>query len=208
MIPVEMFLTTTTNHQPAMIFMDYIFTLEGYVYRNINRSILMLVVLVVGSDVGFRRITEVQFVLQNTGHFASEGIFLWCPQEIVRVAFCIGICSEFDIGKKKSQVLRRTFLTHDMVEKIMICNDEHRQIWVYHFFGTLRHYHGCHWHCTSAIADLTFQLEATASGAVPRGSGATTVYFYTPYTLFKVPVTSKTLLMLRSSNLLVTNPDY
>ena len=100
MIPVEMILTTTTNHQPAMIFMDYIFTLEGY--RNINRSILMLVVLVVGSDVGFRRITEVQFVLQNTGHFASEGIFLWCPQEIVRVAFCIGICSEFEhIAKKK-----------------------------------------------------------------------------------------------------------
>ena len=133
MIPVEMIemiLTTTTNHQPAMIFMDYIFTLEGY--RNINRSILMLVVLVVGSDVGFRRITEVQFVLQNTGHFASEGIFLWCPQEIVRVAFCIGICSEFENKKKKktkkSQVLRCTFLTHDMLEKIMISNDEHRQI--------------------------------------------------------------------------------
>ena len=175
MIPVEMILTTTTNHQPAMIFMDYIFTLEGY--RNINRSILMLVVLVVGSDVGFRRITEVQFVLQNTGHFASEGIFLWCPQEIVRVAFCIGICSEFEhIAKKKakkSQVLRCTFLTHDMLEKIMISNDEHRQIWIYQIY----HCHGCHWHCTSAIADLTFQLEATASGAVPRGSGATTVYF-------------------------------
>lgn len=43
--------------------------------------------IVVGSDVGVRRITEVHFVLQNMGQFASEGIFHWCPHEILRVAF-------------------------------------------------------------------------------------------------------------------------
>ena len=60
------------------------------------------VVVVVGSDVGFRRVRNVLKTPLFTWFCAATCILYWCPQYFVNVAFFTAICSVFRRCSKKN----------------------------------------------------------------------------------------------------------
>ena len=65
--------------------------------------LITMVIVVVGSDVGFRRVRNVLKTPLFTWFCAATCILYWCPQYFVNVAFFTAICSVFRRCSKKTR---------------------------------------------------------------------------------------------------------